>query len=149
MQRLCLYWIFSFWIFDEFNIPKSERIFENSFFSVTFEFSNFGQKCWFFEFLDVSNFVPSSKQVYIMLFNLISYPCFDLSFEFRNNLFPFVTVREFEITLKIGSDSDILNLDRFSILRDSWHDFPDLTSSFYNILQSATTSFKQQYYIIF
>ena len=116
---------------------------------MTFEFSNFGQKCWFFEFLDVSNFVPSSKQVYIMLFNLISYPCFDVSFEFRNNLFPFVTVREFEITLKIGSDSDILNLDRFSKLRDSWHDFPDLTSSFYNILQSATTSFiQQQYYII-
>ena len=84
-----------------------------------------------------------------MLFNLISYPYFDVSFEFRNNLFRFVTVREFEITLKIGSDSDILNLDRFSILRDSRHDFPDLTSSFYNILQSATTSFKQQYYIIF
>ena len=84
-----------------------------------------------------------------MLFNLISYPCFDVSFEFRNNLFRFVTVREFEITLKIGSDSDILNLDRFSILRDSRHDFPDLTSSFYNILQSATTSFiQQQYYII-
>lgn len=145
MQELCLYWIFPFWVFAEFNIPKSEIIFENSFFAVTFEFSNFGQKCWFFEFLDISSFVPSSKQVYIMLFNLISYPCFDVSFEFRNNLFRFVTVREFEITLKIGSDSDILNLDRFSILRDSRHDFPDLTSSFYNILQSATSSFQQQY----
>ena len=134
--------LLDFWRIQYSKIRKNFRKF---IFSVTFEFSNFGQKCWFFEFLDVSNFVPSSKQVYIMLFNLISYPCFDVSFEFRNNLFRFVTVREFEITLKIGSDSDILNLDRFSILRDSRHDFPDLTSSFYNILQSATTSFKQQY----
>ena len=149
MLRLNFYWIFPFWaIFDEFHVSKcnQEKIWKIRFFRWL---SEFWTKMLIFEFLDISNFVPISKQVYIMLFNLISYPCFDVSFEFRNNSFPFVTVREFEITLKICSDSDILNLDRFSILRDSRHDFPDLTSSFYNILQSATTSYQQQYYIIF
>ena len=45
---------------------------------------------------------------------------FPLSFvTIRYNSLPFVTVREFEITLKIGSDRGILNLDRFPKLRDS------------------------------
>ena len=134
--------LLDFWRIQYSKIRKN---FRKLIFFGDFWIFEFWTKMLIFRILDVSNFVPSSKQVYIMLFNLISYPCFDVSFEFRNNLFRFVTVREFEITLKIGSDSDILNLDRFSILRDSWHDFPDLTSSFYNILQSATSSYQQQY----